>query len=156
MLKKFDNDASARFCWSDKNSREVEKKTKKKNTATRPITRLTESNLSVNNYMCGPVYSKIYYISARCRDQTNITYRAEFFIVRWKGRLCYCYHLSNNNRGFDLLLWIIYTYFPNSNEYECFGNYGWCEVKWIGYFNVCLITLILCKPNREREHTSLW
>ena len=29
MLKKFDNDASSRFCWSDKNSREVEKKKKK-------------------------------------------------------------------------------------------------------------------------------
>ena len=49
MLKNFDNDASARFCWSDNNSREVGKKEEKKPTATRPITRLTESNLSVNN-----------------------------------------------------------------------------------------------------------
>ena len=46
MLKKFDNDAIARFCWSDKNSRAAEKK---KTTATGSISRLTESNLSVNN-----------------------------------------------------------------------------------------------------------
>ena len=46
MLKKFDNDAIARFCCSDK---KLASGGKKNPTATGSITRLTESNLSVNN-----------------------------------------------------------------------------------------------------------
>ena len=46
MLKKFDTDAIARFCWRDKKSRAAEKKNP---TATGSITRLTESTFSVNN-----------------------------------------------------------------------------------------------------------
>ena len=46
--KKFENDAIARFCCIDGQSKKWKEK-KPTATRSRPITRLTESNLSVNN-----------------------------------------------------------------------------------------------------------
>ena len=80
--KKFENDAIARFCCSALQLHRWKQKKNNKNHGNRFNNNIDREYLSVNNYKYGPVYSKIYYISARCRDQTNITYIAGFFIVR--------------------------------------------------------------------------